>query len=536
MHQAGDLTEIAESLSNWQRLLVPTVGGLAAGLILSWGFRFLRDKQTSNLLEVVVAGDGRLPFWSGLVRSLSSLLSISTGASIGREGPITQLGATLASSWGQIAHWQPYRLRLLVACGAAAGMAAAYNAPVTGAVFAAQIVLGNFSMTLFAPLVLAAVVATMVSRSFFGIEPWYNVPPFDSTSLTQLPSFCLLGILSGIMGAVFLKLLRHSEGLFSRLRIPLYGRLALAGLAVGIIAIGYPDVWGNGYAATNHILHEPMPLTFIAGLFLAKLLATLITVGAGTVGGVFTPTLFVGATVGCIFGTVLHKLGWATVLPTGAFALVGMGSVLAATVHSPLLAMITVFELSLQYSLMPPLMLACAISAFVARQLHNESVYTEPLRRKGLAVERETDQLGAATQQAVGDFMRAPVCPLPVTATFREIADLFLTNANNFFPVVDAEQRLVGMVALHDLKEHLNAGQELRSVIAYDIMRPPPPCLTPNQHLLEALPILLASEQRHIPVVNSLKQLRLIGCVVRAEALGVLSEAIAARSASRARE
>ena len=530
-HQ-GDLVEIAEALNWWQLLLAPTAGGLAAGLVLYWGLPWAGKRDSSNLLEVVAAGDGRLPFRHALVKAISSLLSISTGGSIGREGLITHLTATAASKCGQLAGWQPYRLRLLVACGAAAGIAAAYNAPVAGAVFAAQIVLGNFSMNLFAPLVLASVVATMVSRSFFGIEPQYQVPSYvEFTHVTQLPWFLLLGLFAGMLGAAFLKLLRHGELLFSRLPQPLYARMALGGLVVGAIATGFPQVWGNGYGATNQILHGHYALGFLLGLFVAKLLATLMTVGSGAVGGVFTPTLFLGAGLGGVFGMFLHAAHLAVGLPTAAFALAGMGSVLAATTHSLLLAMILVFEISLNYTLMPPLMVACAVSTLVARRLHPDTIYTEPLRQKGLAADRESAQIGAATQQTVGDLMRDPVPPLKQTATFREIADRFLTNPNNFLPVVDEKDRLVGIVALQDLKEYLSAGQELAGVIAYDVMRPPPVCLTPNQSLLDALPVLLSSEQRNVPVVNTQQERRLVGAVARADALGVLSEAISPRSA-----
>jgi CIC family chloride channel protein len=532
LRHAGDPVEVAEIMDDWQRVLIPALGGLAAGLVLHWGLRLVGPQGTTNLLEAVVAGDGKLPFRMAVVKAVSSLMSIGTGASIGREGAITQLTATLASKWGQLAKWQPYRLRLLVGCGAASGIAAAYNAPIAGAVFAALIVLGNFSMNSFAPLVFASVVASMMSRSFFGIKPWYVVPPCDFTSLTQLPWFVLLGVMSGVLGATFLRMLRWSEERFSRLPGPIFIRLTLAGLLVGCIAIYYPGVWGNGYVMTNRILHEHVldlqfPLLALAGLLLAKLLATTITVGSGTVGGVFTPTLFLGAAFGSAFGTALHQLGQAQGLPTTAFAVVGMGSVLSATTRSPLLAMILVFEISLNYSLMPPLMLACAVSILMTRRLHRESVYTEPLRLKGLAVERESTRPGAATEQTVGDLMRAPVPPLRETAKLSEIADRFLTSSYNFVPIVNAKQQLVGIVALQDLKEHLTGGHDL-GVIAYDVMRPPPRCVTPNQRLLDALPVVLASEQRNVPVVNSLTENRLVGSLVRAEVLGLFSEAIAA--------
>ena len=535
LRHPGDPVEVAEIMSDWQRVLTPTLGGLCAGLVLYWGLRLAGPQRSSNLLEVVVAGDGRLPFRSALVKFVSSLITIGSGGSIGREGGITQLSATLASKWGQLAKWHPYRLRLLVGCGAASGISAAYNAPISGAVFAALIVLGNFSMNLFAPLVFASVVATMVSRSFFGIRPWYTVPPFEFTSVSQLPWFVCLGVVTGAVGAAILKLMNYSEQLFKKLQVPIYLKLAIGGLIVGIVALRFPEVWGNGYVITNRILLGSYPqslpgLRFLAGLFLAKLLATLATVGSGAVGGVFTPTLFFGAGIGALFGVGLRELHIAEELPIAAFAVVGMGSMLSATLRSPLLAMIMVFEISLDYSLMPPLMLACVVSILVAGKLHPESIYTEPLRRKGVLVRQDATASEAATERTVSDLMRAPVPPVRETSTLSEIANRFLTSANNFLPVVDAKGQIIGIVALQDLKEFLGSGEQLLGVIGYDIMRPPPPCVTPNQRLLEVLPVVLASEQRNIPVVNTLRENRLVGALARAEVLGIFSEAIAVRS------
>jgi CIC family chloride channel protein len=192
--------------------------------------------------------------------------------------------------------------------------------------------------------------------------------------------------------------------------------------------------------------------------------------------------------------------------------------------------MILIFELSLDYSLVPPLMLACVVSILVARQLHGESVYTEHLRVKGLALGRETSRPGAVMEQTVGDFMRAPIAPIRETTPIREIAGRFLTSPNNFVPVVDAQRRLLGVVALQDLKEFLSDTQELEGVIAGDVMRPPPKCLTPGQRLLDALPLVLESELRNVPVVNNPKENKLVGSVSRAELLAIFSEAIAEKS------
>jgi chloride channel protein, CIC family len=554
LHRPGDIVEVAKMMDGWQRVVTPAVGGLCAGLILYWGLRIVGRQGTSNLLEVVVAGDGRLPFRTALIKFLSSLVTIGSGGSIGREGGIVQLSATLASKWGQLAKWPPYRLRMLVGCGAASGIAAAYNAPISGAVFASLIVLGNFSMNLFAPIVCASVVAATVSRTFFGINPWYTVPPFDFTRIDQLPWFILLGIAAGVLGALFLKMLHGSEDLFAKMKVPVFVRLAFGGLIVGVIAVRFPEVWGNGYEATKSLLLDPnellrdptglthgitaqhMLLVFLMGLLLAKLLATLATVGSGAVGGVFTPTLFLGASLGAWFGSSLHALDVGKELPVAAFTVVGMGSMLAATTRSPLLAIIMIFEISLDYSIMLPLMLACVVSILVASRFVAESVYTEPLRRKGLSVTQETTTLGAAMERTVGDITRPPVPPVRENATLSELAERFLTSSNNFLPIVDAKQQLIGLVALHDLKEYLNAGDELSAVIAYDVMRPPSTCVTPNQRLLDVLPVVLASEQRNIPVVNSLKENRLIGSITRSEVLNLFSEAIASGSTPGARE
>ncbi|MGA2555222.1 MAG: chloride channel protein, partial [Verrucomicrobiota bacterium] len=502
-------TGVATGLDTPFRVLAPMLGGLGAGLILYYGVRFAGRYKTTNLLEVVVAGDGRLPFRVGVIRTISSLVSISTGASIGREGGITQLSATAASKWGQLARWQPYRLRLLVACGAAAGMAAAYNAPITGAIFAAHIVLGNFSMNLFAPLLCSSVVATMLTRTFFGLHLWYEVPNYDFTRISQLPWFVVLGVCAGVLGAVFLKLLRAGEELFKRAgSLPV--RMAVGGLLVGTMAIAFPEVWGNGYVIANSIVKSPPAETALIGIFLAKLLATVMTVGSGAVGGVITPTLFLGAGLGSILGIELKHAGLAPEnMPEGIFALVGMGSVFAATTRSPLLAIVMILEISLNYSLMPALMLGCAISILVSRRLHPNSIYTEPLRLRSLEV--ESPRLGAATEQTIGDLMRAPVPPVRENLPLPEIASRFLGSSNNFLPVVDAQGRLLGVVALQDLKEYLGAGRELSAVIAADVMRPPPARLRPGQKLLDALPVLLASEQRNIPVVNNFDDDRLIG-------------------------
>ena len=551
--KSGDSAVLAQDLGAFLRILVPTVGGILAGMVLLLRSHLSGIQKPTNVLEVVAVGDGRIGMRSTLVSAWSSLLSIGTGASIGREGAITHLTASFASKWGQFHQWQPYRLRLMVACGAAAGLAAAYNAPIAGALFAALVLVGNFSMNLFAPLVMASVMATMVSRFWFGIEPWYELPESidygQAARLSQMGWFLVLGIISGAGGAFFLKSIQNAQSATGKYAWPSWAKLGLAGLAVGLIALVFPGVWGNGYEITNQILHGEssetgftelvqgsvlsdlqawqIPLVVLAGLLVAKFVATVCTVGAGTVGGVFTPTLFLGAGLGAAFGQALGLFDFADNTPTVAFALVGMGSVLAATTRSPLLAMILIFEISLKYELMPPLMIGCVVATLVSQKLHKASVYSAPLHRRGLLVDQESRRMGSATDRCIGDVMVGPTSPIKETSSLPEISEIFLHSPRNYLPVLSIDKRLVGVISLQDLKAHLNAGDELRAVIALDLMRPPETFMTPNRRLMEALPEIMGSEMEMIPVVNSNREMRLVGSVSRSETLGLMSEVIA---------
>ena len=552
----GDSAFLAQEAKPFLRVLAPILGGILAGLILLLHSHLSGKKKPTNVLEVVALGDGRIGMRSTLISAWSSLISIGSGASIGREGAITQLTAAFASKWGQAHEWQPYRLRLMVACGAAAGLAAAYNAPIAGALFAALVLVGNFSMNLFAPLVMSSVVATMVSRFWFGIDPWYVLPESmnfgHATSFTSMLWFLILGVISGVSGAFFLKSIQKMETISAKSPWPLWSKLGLAGLVVGIVALIFPGVWGNGYGITNEILQAnsdekdfsgllngsilsdlniwKIPILLLAGLLIAKFITTVVAVGAGTVGGVFTPTLFLGAGLGAAFGQSLNYSTIAEGIPIAAFALVGMGSVLAATTRSPLFAIILIFEISLKYELMPPLMIGCVVATLVSRGLHKPSVYTAPLYQRGLEFDQEDRQMGSATDRCVGDVMVGPTSPIKETDHLPQISEIFLKSPRNYLPVLSKDKRLVGIISLQDVKAHLNGGNELRAIIALDLMRPIERVLTPNTHLMDALPTIMSSEVEMIPVVNTEREMRLVGSLSRSKTLGSLSESIGERS------
>lgn len=514
---------------SWQlALLIPCLGGVIAGLLLWWRDRFRsRNAITNNLLEAVATGNGKLSMRFALQSSVSSMVSILSGASLGREGAITQMGAACASAIGQRFSWPPYRLRLMVASGAAAGMAAAYNAPISGSVFAAQIVLGNFSMALLAPILVSAVMASVISRSFLRVGPLFEVPQFEFTDMMQLPYFIVLGISTGAIGAAFLAYMQVSRRIFERIPGPVMIRLALGGAMVGAITIVFPEVIGNGYTVTNQLFQwDEVALHVGIGLLAAKFLATGLSVGSGAVGGVFTPTLLLGASTGVILSRVLHSMSLADTTPFAAFALAGMCGILAATTHSALLAIIMIFELSLNYSIMPALMVTSAVSTLVSRRFYADSVYTSAMDMVGLEARRESPSIGAAAEETVGDWMSHPLHAIPQNTRFDSIVKMFLKSPVEYLTVVDEDDVLVGEVRLQDLKEWLGGGPELDAVIAMDIMRPGPKFLTPELRLSEALPVLLTTPINDYPVVNNSRHRKLIGTLSRSEVLGLFSEAI----------
>jgi CIC family chloride channel protein len=280
--QGGGLVAIAQHLPPWARVAAPAVGGLVAGGLLMLASRFAQRQSRSDYMEAIVLGDGRIPVAQTMARSASSLVSIASGGSIGREGSMVQLAALCASLLGRVLRFPVERLRLLVACGAAAGLTAAYNAPIAGTFFVAEVVLGSIAMESLGPVLISAVVANVAMRALPGYEPAYAMPAFPTVAGAEVGLFMLLGVLVGGLAAVFLRALRGTRGMFARIALPLPLRLALGGLMVGLISLVLPEVWGNGYSVVNAVLHGEWAWKLLLLILVAKMVATLATVGAGT--------------------------------------------------------------------------------------------------------------------------------------------------------------------------------------------------------------------------------------------------------------
>ena len=383
----GSLVAAAEALAPWRRAITPALGGFAAGAFLWWARRMAKGRKPPDYLEAITAGDGRQGVPGTVLRSVSSLFSIASGGSIGREGAMVQLAAATGSWIGQLARFEGDDLRFLLACGAAAGFASAYDAALSGAIFIAEIVYGTLSIRRLGPLMVASVVANITVHQVLGYEPVYKIPPLRVASLWELPLFLLLGLLLGAAAPIFMSGLNLARRLAKRLPLPLPLKLTLGGLIVGALSVWRPEVWGNGYSVVNAVLHSPWPIALVISVLIAKIFATVATTGSGAVGGVFTPTIFVGALLGLVIGSAVHALWPGSSLPV-VYAVIGMGTFLAATTHAPLMSFLIIFEMTLEYQLVPALMLACLAAYHVSRALRSESIYLESLHR-GTAVEDE---------------------------------------------------------------------------------------------------------------------------------------------------
>jgi chloride channel protein, CIC family len=368
---------LAEALPWWGRLLLPPLGGLLGGILLSFGLHWIPGRGADDYLEAIRIGDGILSVRQVMVKSLSSLCSIGTGASIGREGPMVQLAAVGGSVIGRVFRLRKARIRLLVACGATAGITSAYNAPIAGAIFVVEIAMGSLSKDNLGPLIVSSVMANIVTRWFFGLSSVYEMPPFTMITGWEVFAYAGLGIVCGYAAPAFRWMLDISREGFARISSNVILNMTIGGLGVGTISVFEPDVWGNGYSVVNSILHNLWTWQALLLVLILKVIATALSAGSGTVGGVFTPTLFVGATVGALYGKILDGLAPLSDTVISGYVMVGMGAFLASVTYAPLMCILMIFELTLSYEVILPLMLACVIGHGIAQRIRPHSIYKQ---------------------------------------------------------------------------------------------------------------------------------------------------------------
>ncbi|HEX3845065.1 MAG TPA: ClcB-like voltage-gated chloride channel protein [Steroidobacteraceae bacterium] len=512
--EGSGLVYAASSLVWWHRALVPIVGGVLAGAVLHFVGRTFVSSKAVDYMEAVMVGDGKIGFRASILRSFGSLLTISSGGSIGREGSMVQLSAMLGSRLGLFARAPIPRLRLMVGCGAAAGIAAAYNAPISGALFVSEIVLGSTAMESFGPLVVSSVVSSATIRRLLGYGSVFDVPHVIFVGNVELIFYVMLGVLLGHLAPPFLSLLDFAKSQFVRLKLPLYWQLGLGGVILGAISIFVPEVWGNGYSVVSRILQGQLLGVWLLIVLLSKVVATSVTVGSGGVGGVLTPSLFIGAAVGALVGGVLHGLMPHFASVPAAYALIGMGGFLAATTQAPLTSILMIFEMTLDYNIVLPLMLACVTAHYTAKVYRKgQSVYHASLNRAIVAEHGDDWRL-----RTVETLVKPPAAVVTATTSLADIFDQLPKRPLQRVYVTSGDD-LIAWFDPRKVLDRLQKGEIDWGLPAESVSLPVNFALSPDMSLCEALDGFLREQATALPVTPGQWRHTLLGEVSRSDVL-----------------
>ncbi|MEW1642389.1 chloride channel protein [Streptomyces sp. NPDC091219] len=483
-------------------VLAPVIGGLLYGPLVN---RFAKEARGHGVPEVMLAvaqRGGRISPKVALVKTLASALTIGSGGSVGREGPIVQIGSALGSTLGRVTKVAEGRMKLLVACGAAGGIAATFNAPLAGVFFAMELILDTFSAEAFGATVLASVTASVIGRAAFGDTAFLNLPGFHVDHLTQYALFAVLGIGAAVVGMGFARFLYLIEDACDWLwRGPEWLRPAAGGLLLGLVLLALPEMYGVGYPVLQKATEGDYAVGFLLLLLVGKMLATSLTIGIGGSGGVFAPSLFIGAMLGSAYGIGVHHLLPRSAGAVGAYALVGMGAVFAGAARAPITAVVILFELTGEYSIILPLMLAIVLATATSRLLSGDTIYTLKLRRRGVDLEGPATGARIGTQH-VGAVMEPLPSALPASTTLADSAGLLSLSGHGALPVVDDSGHYVGVVTAQAVAEALAEQPEDAPTRIGQLAEVPVPVLA-DQPLAQALHILLSAAGTGVPVIDS---------------------------------
>ncbi|WP_397473998.1 ClcB-like voltage-gated chloride channel protein [Pusillimonas sp.] len=511
---SGSVVQTMQGLPWYGRLLLPAAGGVLAGCLLYWSEK-RGSHASSDYMEAVAIGDGRLAIGQGLLRSLSSLFTVTSGGSIGREGAMVHLGAMGASIVGRTVKMDTARLRLLVACGAAGGVSAAYGAPVAGALFVAEIVLGAMAIQSVGPLLISAAFANLTMRAVGHYHVVYPIEGLMQIGAGQILPFVVLGLLAGVLAPQFLRFLGLARAMFQQTGLPMPVRLGIGGLLVGLLLISYPQVAGNGFSVVTSMLHEAWTWQALLAILLLKVVATAFTVGSGAVGGVFTPALLVGAAFGACFGKMVLGIWPEVGVSLYLFILVGMGAFLGAATGAPLMAIVMIFEMTVSYQLVLPLMVACVLAYFVSRAVAQVAMYDVTLtRERDLVLRRGLRHL------RLNELVRPAETVVTVDTPVKEALQMFMEYPVRYLYVVDQDNIYQGVVAQRDLTSLLMTQADMQSrvagdVVRYDFLTP----LHPDMGLDEAQDVFVQFKGERLPVVSRDEQPRLQGVVYKSALL-----------------
>ena len=522
---SGNLLEHVQTLE-WQSIIwIPAIGGLIVGPLIYFYAREAKGHGVPEVMEAIALKGGLIRKRLVFVKTLASAICIASGGSVGREGPIVQIGSAIGSTISQVLKVSTERMKTLVGCGAAAGIAATFNAPIAGAMFALEIILGDFGIATFSPIVISSVAATAVSRHFLGDSPAFIVPSYELVSSWEFPLYFFLGILCALVALAFVFMLYRTEDFFNRLRFPEYLRPVLGGIILGCMALVFPQILGVGYGAIDQVLLQQFSWYFVLFLVFVKILATSITIGSGGSGGIFAPSLFIGAMTGGCFGIFVHTVFPDITASPAAYSIVGMGAVVSAATHGPLTAILMLFEMTGDYKIILPLMITCIISSVVISQIKKESIYTLKLIRKGIDIKagREINLLKSIPVKSV---MNKKVQTLFDGLTMGRLFQIISKSKYNSFPVIDKDNKLTGMLSFNDYSEALFNEDLKHLVIVRDIATLDVVKISVNDNIFNALEKISPRDLSILPVVSFEDDTKLLGILTRRDIMRAYNQAV----------
>lgn len=512
----GNLLQNIMSTPWYWVIIIPAVGGLIVGPIIYYFAPEAKGHGVPEVMQSILLKGGNIRPRVAFVKAIASSITIGTGGSVGREGPIIQIGSSLGSMVGQFFRVPSKRLKTLVGCGAAAGIAAAFNAPIAGALFAVEIILMDFAIAQFSPIVIASVIATVISHTFEGKFAAFIVPGYELVAPQEIGFYFILGALAGLASYIFIKVLYFSEDFWdNKFKFPEYLKPAVGGLQIGLIALIFPHIMGVGYDTINDALFGNMFWYLAIALVFVKILATSITLGTGGSGGIFAPSLFMGAMLGFFFGYGVHQLFPDVTASPGAYALVAMGGLVAGTTRAPITAIIIVFELTNDYNIILPLMVTCIISTILSSKLSRESIYTLKLLMRNIGI-KEGMETNIMESLYVKDIFKKEVESITDSEKFTQVMNKVLKGRMVEYPVVDSQFRVKGILSIYDIKDHFYEREELTDLlIAADIANPNFEPLPPETNCQIALDKMSKYDLEGLPVVDTFNGNKLLGYIWR---------------------
>ena len=516
----------------YYRALLPLLPMFGAALLIPLSLLFpgeVNGYGFPRFIEKVNIKGGVLKARNIVLKILGPALTIGSGNSAGVEGPIAIIGGTIGSNTGRLFKVSGSRMKLLIAAGAAGGIAATFNAPIAGVMFAIEIVLlGNYELSSFAAIVISSGIATVVSRGYYGANPAFAVPQYQLKSPAEIPFYIVLGILTGLLAVLYTKTFYRIRDGFDALKMNPQMKPVLGAFIVGVFGIFLPQVMGNGYDFIEASLAGKIIFPVIVLLIFFKIVATSVTLGSGGAGGIFAPALFIGAMSGGSYGYIVHRLFPASTASPGAYATVGIGAFLAAATHAPLTGIFLLFEMTGNYKIIIPLMFTSIIGTLVARRLEKDSIDTLELTRRGVKIHIGAEEAVMAGIK-VREVMRGDVVTANESATLDDLIRTMIEKESFYIPVLDAQGLMMGIVSLQDVRPALMEGEVRNIVKASEIATEDVIVLYPDDNLNTAIEHFSLKEIDELPVVERENPRKVVGMLNHKDVLDAYNKEVLKR-------